>query len=307
MVSPVSGQPSQARVAVLTPGLSFEPVQTGLQEGLALLGYKEGKNITFMVNDTKGSTVDLASRVAKLLAAKPNVLFTVGTAHSVAAKQATAVVPIVFAWVSDPVDAGLIAGFATSKNNVTGVSSFTASLSGKRLEALLEIAPKVKRILVMVTTNERIAVSSFRFLEETAKKLRIEMIRREVTKGEDVEQVLQKTSKGSVDAIYYVPSVLLLSKFDLILKKAKTDRIPLVVNDESMVKQGALFSYGYDSRQAGLQAAALVDKALRGVNPSQIMVETPNKLFLTINLTTAKEIGLKIPRSVVERADRLIE
>jgi putative tryptophan/tyrosine transport system substrate-binding protein len=303
MVSPVCGQPPHARVAVLTPGLNWEPIETGFREGLTRLGYKEGQNVTFIVEDTKGSAADLPSRVAKLLAAKPDVLFTVMTAHSVAAKQATATVPIVFAFIGDPVGAGLVASFASSKNNVTGVSSFAAPLTGKRLEALLEIAPKAKKVLVVVTTNESFALSSFKVLEENAKKLKVQLVRRDVAKEDEIEQVLQQ--KGSVDAIFYVPSVLLLSKFDLFVKKAKSEKIPLVVHDESMVKRGALFSYGYKSRQVGFQAATLVDKVLKGTKPSEIMVEIPDKLFLTLNVTTAKEIGLKIPSSVLERAERL--
>ena len=303
MVSPVCGQPSHARVAVLTPGLNWEPIEAGFREGMARLGYKEGQNVTFIVEDTKGSAADLPARVAKLLAAKPDVLFTVMTAHAVAAKQATATVPIVFAFIGDPVGAGLVASFASSKNNVTGVSSFAAPLTGKRLEALLEMAPKVKRVLVLVTTNESFALSSLKFLEETAKKLKIQLVRRDVAKEEEVARVLEKTQKGSVDAIFYVPSVLQLSRFDLFVKKAKSDKIPLVVHDESMVKRGALFSYGYKSRQVGFQAATLVDKVLKGVKPSEIMIEMPDKLFLTLNITTAKEIGLKIPPGVLERAE----
>jgi putative tryptophan/tyrosine transport system substrate-binding protein len=305
MISPVLGQPPHARVAVLTPGLNWEPIEAGFREGMARLGYKEGQNITFIVDDTKGSAVDLPSRVGKLLAARPDVLFTVMTAHSVAAKEATATVPIVFAFIGDPVGAGLVASFASSKNNVTGVSSYAAPLTGKRLEALLEIAPKIKRVLVIVTPSESFALSSFKFLDEAAKKFKVQLVRRDITKEEDIEQVLQKTSKGSVDAIFYVPSVLQLSKFDLFVKKAKSEKIPLVVHDDSMVKRGALFSYGYKSRQVGFQTAALVDKVLKGAKPTEIMVEIPDKLFLTLNVTTAKEIGLKIPPSVLERAELL--
>ena len=151
-VSQVFGQPSHARIGVLTPGLTFASIYEGLQEGLARLGYKEGENITFVVEDTQGSSVDLAPRVAKLLAAKPDTLFTVTTIHTLAAKRATTTVPIVFAWASDPVAAGLIASYASSKNNLTGVTNLDASLSGKRLEVFLELAPKVKRLLVLVAS-----------------------------------------------------------------------------------------------------------------------------------------------------------
>ena len=175
------------KIGVLTPGMIFGPVFRGLQERLNRLGYKNGQNITFIVEDTKGSTSNLPVRVGKLLEAKPDALFTVLTADSVAAKEATATVPIVFAFIGDPVGAGLVASFASAKNNVHGVSSFAAPLTGKRLEALLEMAPKVKRVLVVVTTNESFALSSFKFLEETAKKLKVQLVRRDVVKEGEVE------------------------------------------------------------------------------------------------------------------------
>ncbi len=306
-VSSVFSQTPHARIAVLTPGLTFSPVHEGLKEGLARLGYQEGKNITFIMEDTKGSSVDLASRSAKLLAAKPDVLFPVTTTHSVAAKQATATVPIVFAWVGNPVEAALIAAYASSKNNVTGISSFNAPLSGKRLETLLEVAPKIKRVLTIVTPAESIALSTMIFLTETAKKVGVQLVRRDVASGEALEQVLRDMPRGSVDAIYYVPSILMLGKLDSLIKKAKEARIPLVVPDEFMVKQGALCSFGPNPQMVGRQAAPLVDRVLKGVKPSDIVIETPNKLFLTVNLATAREIGLTIPRGILERADRLIE
>jgi putative ABC transport system substrate-binding protein len=306
-VTPVFARLPHARIAVFTPGLNFTPVYEGLKEGLSRLRYKEGQNITFIVEDTKGSIENLSARVTKLLPTKPDVVFTIATIHTVTAKQATTTVPIVFAWVGDPAGDGLIASYASSKNNVTGVSSSSASLSGKRFEVLMEAAPKIKRVLAIVVPKESIALSSFRFLEESAKKIGVQLVRQDVTNKEEIEQCLQKMRGKSVDAIYYVPSVLLASNINLIVKKAKAERIPLVVNEDALVERGALISYGPDPRLIGLQAASLVDRVLKGTKPSEIVVETPNRLFLTINVTTANEIGLKIPRGILERADRLIE
>lgn len=306
-VAPLFGQPSHFKVAILTPGLTLGPVHEGLQEGLARLGYNEGKNITFVMDDTKGSTSDLDRRAAKLLASKPDALFPVTVLHAVAAKEATTTVPIVFAWIGDPVRAGLVASYASSKNNLTGVASSADHLSGKRLEVLTEVAPKVRRLLVIVAPRESIALSAFRFLDETAKKVGVQLVRRDVTNREEIENALKETPKGSFDAIFFIPSTLVRANIDLLFKKAKTERVPLSVNEESLVDLGALVSYGPDPRLVGLQAAALVERILHGARPGEIMVETPNKFFLTVNLTTAKEIGLKIPRPILERADRLVE
>jgi putative ABC transport system substrate-binding protein len=304
---PASAQTRLARVAILTPGLTFTQVHEGLQEGLARLGYKNNININYTVEDTKGRTSDLASSVAKLLTAKPDVLFTVTIVHTAAAKQATATVPISFAWVTDPVEAGIVASYASSKNNLTGVTSFDASLSGKRLEIFLELAPKIKRLLVLVVPRQSAGLISLPFLEETAKRLGIQLVHRDVATRDEIERALREIPQRSVDAVYFLPAAVIRANFDLLVKYAKKERIPLAVQEDALVEAGALFSYGPNSRLVGVQAAALVDKLLKGTKPSEIQVETPDRLFLTINLTTAKEIGLRMPRSILERADRVVD
>ncbi len=299
-------QSTVLRIAVLTPGMTFDPVFRGLQEGLSHLGYKEGTNVTFVIDDTKGSTSDLAPRAAKLLAARPDMLYAVATAHAIAAKQATSTVPVVFAWVGDPIQTHLIAAYASSNNNLTGIATSSDALSGKRLEALLAVAPKVKRLLAVVAPKEYVANSSFRFLQETAKKFGVQVVRRDATTEEEFKQALWETPKGSVDAIYHIPSYL-GSYIRLLIDKAKQDKIPLVVHEESMAEKGALLSYGPDFRSVGIQSARLVAKILKGEKPSEIPSETPEKLLLVVNLTTAKAIGLKMSREVIERVDRIVE
>ena len=296
-----------ARIGVFTPGLTLGPVRDGMEEGLAYLGYVGGKNITFIVEDTKGTAADLAPRAAKLLSAKPDVIFTVSTDHAQVAKRATSTVPIVFAWVGDPVHAGLIDSYPYSKSNLTGVAAIGDSLSGKRLELLLDIVPKAKRLLVIVAAKVSVSVSSFRSLEPAAKKFGVQLVRRDVADKGEIIKALEETPRGSVDAIFHVPSTLVRTNFDLLVKKARNDRIPLTVHEDALLEQGALFSYGPKPRLVGLQAANLVNKILRGTMPGEIMVETPDRFFLAINQTAAQQIDMKIPRQVLERADRLVQ
>jgi putative ABC transport system substrate-binding protein len=307
VVSPVSAASSKFSVGVLSPGMTLEPVLEGFREGLDRLGHKEGKQVAFIVVDTKGDSSDLGPRVATLLEAKPDVLFTVTTAYTAAAKRATSVVPIVFVFVTNPVESGLVAGYASSKNNVTGVATYSAAISGKRLEILREAAPRIKTVLTIVAIRESFALSAFRSLEEAAKKLGVQLVRRDVTTREEIEQALKDTPKGSVDAIFHVPSALVRSHIGLLIKKAREDKIPLDVNEHTLVQLGGLISYGAESRLLGAQAAKLVVKILKGTPPSDIPIETPERFFLSINLATAKAIGLKIPRGVLERADFLVE
>jgi putative ABC transport system substrate-binding protein len=306
-VSGVGAQERRIRVAVLTPGGAFSPALEGFREGVAQLGYQEGKNLTFMVEDAQGEVASLASRAAKIVEAKPDVIFTITTAPTIAAKQATTTIPIVFAFVADPLRSGLIASYASSQNNVTGITSYVGPLSGKRLEVLQEIAPGIKRVLVLVAPQESVAEVSFQLLAEAAPKLGIELLRHDVRSLEEIAQTLQAVPKGAVDAIYYNPSNLVGAHLDLLIHKAKEDRIPLAVSDTSMVERGALVTYGPDMRLLGMQAAKLVAKIMKGAKPSEMPVQTPEQLPLAINLTTAKAIGLDIPRSILERTDRFVE
>ena len=303
----LDAQTPPATVGVLTPGLHYEPVFDGLREGLEKLGYRENREVKFLVEDTKGSLDTLAKRAAKLVGARPDVLFTVATASAVAAKQATEAIPMVFTVVGDPVRSGLVAAFGSSRNNLTGVSSFAAQLSGKRLDLLKEIAPQAKKVLAVVPIKEASGRISFEYLEEGAKKLSLQIVRRDVTTSDEMGNLLKEKWADTVDAVFNVPSVLVVSLMELIVEKAKKERLPLISFEQTHVQMGALASYAGGFRESGIQAAKLVFKILRGAKPSDLPIEIPDRLILSVNLTTAKAIGLKIPRTVLDRADRLVE
>ena len=201
----------------------------------------------------------------------------------------------------------MIASYASSQNNVTGVSNYSGPLAGKRLELLQEIAPGITRILAMVPVRESIAESSFQGLAETAQKLGIQVLRRDVTTREDIEHVFRDTPTGTVDALYHVPSSLMREHVALLIQQAHQEQIPLMVHETSMVDQGALAAYGANFAQAGAQAAKLVVKILHGTRPADIPIQTPDTLSLAINLRTARAIHLALPRSIVERADYIVE
>jgi putative ABC transport system substrate-binding protein len=303
----VQAQERQYRVAILTPGATLAPVLTALKEGLAQQGLQEGHNITFIVEETLGDVSQLPERAARLLALHPDLIFTVGTEPTAVAKRATTVLPIVFTYVSDPVKGGFVASYASSGNNMVGISNAAVPLAGKRLEVLHQIAPQVKKVLAIVAANESIALASYLALQEPAHKLGIDLIRHDVTTPEGIQEVLQNAPQGSVDAIYLIPSSLGVAQIDLLIAKARQDRLPLVVHDTDMVKKGALVSYGSDARGQGLQSPKLVAKVLRGAKPSELPIQMPEELRLVLNLRTAREIGLTIPLAVMERVDDLVE
>lgn len=295
------------RIAVLTPGLAFGPLLAAFREGLDQLGYREGSNLALLVEDTKGIGPEVRSLAQSVVATKPDVVVTIGTAHSVAAKAATSTIPIVFTWVGDPVKSGLVPSYATSGNNLTGVSVYSGPLSGKRLEILKEIAPNARRVLCIVAAKESIAEISFGIAQKTADQLGLVLIRRDVGSRDDIVRELADVPAGTFDAIYHVPSGLVSAHLGLLIQRAKQDRVAMMVHEDDFVAAGALASYGADYRRMGAQTARVVVKVLGGVTPAEIPIQVPDKLFLAINLATAKSIGVKPPLTVLERADRIVE
>jgi putative ABC transport system substrate-binding protein len=304
----IQAQPTAIRrIGVLTPGGDFGSVVEGLRQGLAEAGYEEGKQITLIVEDTKMETLDPVKAALRLVAANPDLLVTVATSHAAAAKQVAGNIPVVFTLLTDPVQSGFVASYASSKNNFTGVANSVAQLSGKRLEMLKEMVPTIKRGLAVVAVKESIAQKSFQFLAESASKFGTQLVRRDVTTKEDIEKSLLDTPKGSVDAIIHVPAILLRNHIALLVEKAKRDRLPFGVHTEELVKKGALVSYGEDNRLIGIQSARIVIKVLKGIIPSDIPIETPEHPVLVVNRTTAKIIGLTIPNKFLEHVDRIVE
>jgi putative ABC transport system substrate-binding protein len=294
-------------VGILSGGKSWEPVLAGLKEGMERLGFKQNKNISYLAEDSRGEITDLGTQAKRLVEAKVDVIFALPTAHAEAAMKATTTVPVVFAWASDPIRSGLIASFASSKNNLTGVTSYAGPLSEKRLELLKEFLPSVKRVLAPVSPKEGISEFSYQYAETAAKRIGVQLVRREVSSKAEIEKLLAEKHKGSVDAILYLPSILLLNQIEQLIAKSKEEKLPLAVTAEDIVERGALFTYGPDYRLVGMQSARLLAKVLKGEKPSDIPTEIPEKFLLTVNSSTAKLLGLKIPRAVASRIDRLVE
>jgi putative ABC transport system substrate-binding protein len=305
--SSAAAQSADPLVAVLAPGQEYAVLLEGLRERLAKLGYREGEDIRFMVKYSKTDSPSLASGAAELVAAKPDAILAVTPAAAIAAKRATHTIPIVFVSVGDPIESGLVASFASSKNNLTGIASYAAPLSGKRLELLKEIAPRTQKVLMIVTPMESVSRISARHTEDAARTLGMRIIRRDVANKADIENLLLEKWARMADAVSPLTSALTATYRDQMIKKINRERLPAIFNEDTLVEKGALASYGSDRTLTGIQAANLVVKVLKGAMPSDIPIEVPDKFILAVNLSTAKAIGLKIPRPVILRVDRLIE
>jgi putative tryptophan/tyrosine transport system substrate-binding protein len=189
----------------------------------------------------------------------------------------------------------------------TGVSVDTARLSGKRLELLRAMVPGIKRVLVVVATKENSSQVSYKVVEETAKNIGVQLVRRTVDNKTEFDKALIDTPKGTVDAIIHVPSNLVRNYIADLIDKANKDKLPLSVHEESMVHLGALVSYGPDLRSIGVQTAKIVARVLSGTKPSEIPIETPERPALVVNRTTAKTIGLKISPKFLELVDEVVD
>lgn len=295
------------RVAVLALGWTDQRALQGFREQMTQLGYREGQDILYTIEDVHGDTTSLADRASRLVATSPDLIFTIGTASAVAMKQATATRPILFTFVSDPLQAGLIASYASSKNNLTGIVTAAGRLASKRLEILRDIAPGARRILVLVASREQVSQAAAELLMTAGAKLGMQVLRQDVSSREDIVQCLNALPGDAVDAMVHVPSHLVGTHLELLIEKAKEAKIPLSVPEVAMVERGALFGYGADLRLLGRQAARLAAKILQGEKPAELPIETPEHVSLSLNLTTARAIGLAIPANVFERVERLVE
>lgn len=305
--APLTGGAADFKIGVLTPGLSMDPVQVGLREGLEKLGHSQGKGVSFVVEDTQSGLQELPERAKKLVDQKVDAIFTITTTHTQAAKAATSTIPIVYAWVFNPVASGLIAGYSSSKNNITGVLSYSDALIGKRLELLHEFAPRVKRVLTFYHPQEVVAVASLKLLQETAKKLNLQIVAKEVTGKEEIPGVIERLSKKDIDAIYQMPSTVVVGAVDLLIKKALAEKIPFGSLATEIAEQGALFAYGGDFRLVGAQAARLMAKVIKGEKPADIPSEAPDKYILVVNAKTAQTIGVKLTDKILDKVDRIVK
>lgn len=303
----VAAPAADFKIGVLTPGLSMAPVFVGLREGLEKLGYTQGKGVSFVVEDTQSGLQELPGSAKKLVEQKVDAIFTITTTHTLAAKAATSTIPIVYAWVFNPVASGVIAGYSSSKNNVTGVLSYSDALIGKRLELLQEFAPRIKRVLTFYQPKEVVAVASLKLMQEAGKKLKLQTIAKEVTTKEEIPAILDKLGKNDVDAIYQMPSTVVVGATDLLIKKALAEKIPFGSLATEIAEQGALFAYGGDFKLVGAQAARLMAKVIRGEKPENIPSEAPDKYILVVNAKTAQSIGVKLTDTILDKVDRIVK
>jgi putative ABC transport system substrate-binding protein len=269
------------------------------------LGWIEGRTIAIEYRWAEGRGERFTEIAAEFVRLKVDVIVTAGGAV-LAAKQATSLIPIVFAVAADPVGGGLVASLVRPGGNVTGLSTQFTDLAGKRLELLREIVPNLRRLAIMANAGYPAAVLEMAEVQATARTLGLEVATFEIRRAEDIALAFEAL-KGRADAVYVCGDPLMTTNRVRINTLALAARLPMMHAIREFVEAGGLISYGPNFPDLWRHAADLVDKILRGAKPAEIPVEQPTKFDLVINLTTAKALGLDVPPTLLVRADEVIE
>ena len=288
-----------------TPSLDSRRVGAFVQR-LRELGWTEDRNVAIEYRWAEGRTERLAEFAAEFVRLKVDVIVTSATPPVIAAKQATSVIPIVFAAVGDPVGTGIVNSLARPGGNATGLSIQATDLAGKRLELLHEVVPGLRRLAIMANPGAPPAVLEMAEAQTTARALGLEVVASEIRRPEDIAAAFE-AFKGRAEALYVCNDPLVTTNRTRINTLASGMRLPTMYNVREFVEAGGLMSYGPNFLDLFRRAADFADKILRGAKPSDIPVEQPTKFELVINLKTAKALGLTIPPTMIGRADEVIE
>jgi ABC-type uncharacterized transport system, periplasmic component len=317
LAAPLVAEAQQAakvpRIGYLASNLAANPhLHEAFRQGLRDLGYVEGHNVVIVYRDAEGKSERLPALAAELVALKVDVIVAGGTPHALAAKQATRTIPIVFIGPNDPVTDGLVTNLARPDGNATGVS-FTASapeLVGKRLELLKQAVPGVSRIALLWQPGdvpERTEKVQIKESELAARALGVQLQIVEVRDLADLDRAFSEMTKARAGALRVLGGLMLFTNRRHLMDLAAKNRLPAMYPWREGADAGGLMSYGPDFADLFRRAATYVDKILKGAKPRDLPVEQPTKFELVINLKTAKTLGLTIPRSVLQRADQVIE
>jgi putative ABC transport system substrate-binding protein len=303
-------QAKVARIGYLTGGTlsASSDSNEAFRQALRELGYIEGKNVVIEWRASEGKRDRLSSLATELVGLKADVIVVTGLGDLRAAKEATATIPIVMVVDSDPVRTGFIASLARPGGNITGLSTLAPELSGKRLELLKEVVPKLSRVAVFGTSTSAGNAQELTEIENAAGALGLKFQYVDVLGSKDLETAFREASKGRAEAALMIVSGAIAGDHRMqILDLAAKSRLPLIYQRREYVEAGGLMSYGANRNDQYRRAAVYVDKILKGAKPTELPVEQPKKFEFVINVKTAKQIGLTIPPNVLARADRVIK
>ena len=276
-------------------------------EAMRQFGYKEGRTLLIEERFAEGGAERLRDLAAELVHLKVDVIVSHGTPAGLAAKRATTSIPIVVMGSGDPIGAGLVSSLARPGGNVTGVSAGYRDIAAKCVELLKEVMPGVSRLGFLGNAANVVNKASFKQALAAAHALGLGMEYFSATKPDEVGHALAALSDARVQGLVVSADVVITSRQQAIVEFVAGARLPAVYFIDDYVERGGLMSYGPSRRELFRQAAVYVDKILKGARPADLPIEQPMKIALTVNLKTARALGLTIPPSVLLRADRVVE
>ena len=313
LAAPLAVQGQQAgrsKVGLLFLGTAgsdwAERTGIAVREGLRELGWVENQNIHFHHRFAGGRRDRLDQLAGELVKDKVDVIVTIGTEATRAARRATSSIPIVMGGVGDPVRAGFIASLSRPGGNTTGISLLNQELWPKRLELIKEVVPGAKRVAVVSTADPQHA-ESLKLLLSAAPRFGLELRNVLLREQGDLDRIFAEIGRDRADAVLVQPSPDIDEMRGRIAQLAEKQRLPSMFAQRQNAEAGGLMSYGADLYVSQRRVAFYVDKILKGANPADLPVQQPTKFELVINLKTAKALGLTIPRSLLSRADQVID
>jgi putative ABC transport system substrate-binding protein len=276
-------------------------------QGLQELGWTDGRNVRIDTRSTAGDAERIRRYAAELVALAPDVILAAGGQVVGGLLQATRTVPIVFTQTPDPVGAGFVASLARPGGNATGFTQFEYGISGKWLELLKEIAPRVTRAAVLRDPTIPEGIGQFAIIQAVAPSFGVELRTVDVRDAGEIERAVAAFALGSNGGLIVPASGMANVHRELIITLAARHRLPAVYPFRFYVTGGGLISYGPDSIDPHRRAAGYVDRILKGEKPADLPVQSPTKYELVLNLKTAKALGLDVPPTLLARADEVFE
>ena len=278
-------------------------------KGLQQLGWVDGRNLQMNVRWTAGNLDRMRMFAKELVDLQPDVILVHSTPVTAALQRETRTIPTVFALVGDPIGAGFVASLASPGGNITGFLPQEAAITGKWLELLTEIAPGIKRAALMFNSDTTAGSGSYYLpaFEAAARSLKVEPITAPVRSDAEIETVITSLGQEPRGGLVFPPDIFIAAHRVPIILLAARNRVPAIYRDAFFVKDGGLLSYGPDLADIFRRSASYVDRILRGAKPADLPVQLPVKFQMTVNLKTAKALGLTVPPSLLARADEVIE
>jgi ABC-type uncharacterized transport system substrate-binding protein len=307
-VSPAGAQQTGKIQQIGYLGIVENPDLDGMfRKGLGELGYVDGKNIHIEYRYAGGKVERLPQLAAELVELKVALIVASGTQAIDAAWRATKVIPIVFPVTVDPVESGYVASLGRPGGNLTGLTPLNNVATAKRVELLKDVMPRISRVALLQNPTNPASTFALKGTEAAARRLGIRLQVLGARSPDDLEPAFRAATREHAGALIVMPDNFFATQVERLVELATKNRLPTIFHRIEHVQAGGLMSYGASISEMYRRAATYVDKILKGAKPAELPVEQPTKFELVINLKTARQLGLTIPKEVLFRADKVIE